>query len=244
MLLIEKNSHFQHLFAFPRFAVTTAVNTHKAFIPYTAGKFGKDGVVLQAAVTSISKSTVQLDRKVSLDGQDQDTIPFSFLVGTRIRRSRRLFSQADLMLQAIATGTKLTPPSSLSGSEKLDGVTYLRKHADKIKASQRIVIIGAGAVGVQMATDIKEIYPDKSVTLVHSRHIVMNKFHPGLHSIIAERCKELGIELVLGTRVKLPSGGYPQDHSVDVELVDGRKLSADFAVIQPPHPCDVSYADV
>ncbi|KAK4545935.1 hypothetical protein LTR36_002499 [Oleoguttula mirabilis] len=211
VLLIEKNSHFQHLFAFPRFAVTTAVNTHKAFIPYTAGKFGQDGAVLQAAVTGISKSAVQLDRKVLLDGQHQDSIPYSYL--------------------AITTGTKLTPPSSLPGSEKLDGVTYLHQHADKIKSSQRIVIIGAGAVGVQMATDVKEIYPEKSVTLIHSRKNVMSRFHPGLHEIIAERCKELGVELVLGSRVKLPSTGYPTDRSVDVELMGGRKIPADFAIV-------------
>ncbi|KAK5119744.1 hypothetical protein LTR85_007320 [Meristemomyces frigidus] len=229
VVLIEKNSHFQHLFAFPRFAVTTAVNTHKAFIPYTAGKFGKDGVVLQAAVTGLSNSAAQLDRKVLLDGQHQDSIPYSFLVGTSHCVDKA--TGADLGCQAITTGTKLTPPSSLPGSDKLDGVTYLRKHADKIKSSQRIVIIGAGAVGVQMATDIKEIYPEKSVTLVHSRKNVMNKFHPGLHDIIAERAKELGIDLVLGTRVKLPAGGYPTDRSVEVELTDGRKIPADFAII-------------
>lgn len=84
VLLIEKNSHFQHLFAFPRFAVTTGVDTHKAFIPYVPGAFAGcppgSGTVVQARATSISKNAVQLDRKVSLDGQHLDSIPFSFLV--------------------------------------------------------------------------------------------------------------------------------------------------------------------
>lgn len=84
MLLIEKNSHFQHLFAFPRFAVTTEVNTHKAFIPYKAAKFGDNGAVVQAAVTGLTKSTVKLDRKVLFDGVQQDSIPYSYLVRTSI----------------------------------------------------------------------------------------------------------------------------------------------------------------
>lgn len=115
--------------------------------------------------------------------------------------------------------------------EKLDGVTYLQDHAQKVINSSRIVIIGGGAVGVQMATDIKEIYASKSVTLVHSREIVMNKYHYKLHELIAERCASLGVIIKLGTRVKLPPHGYPTDGSLfNVELVDGSSIPADFAV--------------
>lgn len=86
-------------------------------------------------------------------------------------------------------------------------------------------------MGVQMATDIKEIYPEKNVTLIHSREQIMNKFHPQLDGIIKERCEELGIKLKLGSRVKLPAKGYPTDGSTfNVELMDGTSVSTDFAV--------------
>lgn len=114
----------------------------------------------------------------------------------------------------------------------MNGVDYLQKHAQKVISSSSIVLIGGGAVGVQMATDIKELYPEKTVTLVHSRRNVMNKFDSKLHNIIAERCKELGIQLRTGSRVKVPQGGYPTDGSkFDVELEDGSKIPADFAII-------------
>jgi NADH dehydrogenase FAD-containing subunit len=152
-----------------------------------------------------------LDRKVSLDGASVQQVPYEYLV--------------------IATGTKLVPPGSLPGSEKLDGVEYLTKHAQQIEESDKIVVIGGGAVGVQMATDIKEVYPKKSVTLVHSRPRVMNRFHEGLHKIIAERAKELGIELELGSRVRVPQGGFPTGGSTfNVELENGKKIPANFAV--------------
>jgi hypothetical protein len=93
------------------------------------------------------------------------------------------------------------------------------------------VIIGGGAVGVQMATDIKELYPEKSVTLVHSRANLMNRFNSALHDIIAERCRELGVQMILGSRVKLPEHGYPTDgRDFTVELEDGSSVPADFAV--------------
>ena len=84
VLLIEKNSHFQHLFAFPRFAVAPGVDTHKAFIPLSPGTFASappgSGTVVQAAVTSLDGSSIKLDREVKLDGKAVDSIPYAFLV--------------------------------------------------------------------------------------------------------------------------------------------------------------------
>ena len=84
-----------------------------------------------------------------------------------------------------------------------------------------------------MSTDIKEIYPEKNVTLVHSRPTVMNRFDTKFSDLIKVRCNELGIKTKWGTRVKLPRGGYPTDGSTfDVEFVDGSSIPADFAVSQ------------
>lgn len=57
-----------------------------------------------------------------------------------------------------------------------------------------MVIVGGGAVGVQMATDLKEIYPEKEVTLVHSRTELMPLYHETLSDLIKERFKELGVK--------------------------------------------------
>jgi NADH dehydrogenase FAD-containing subunit len=84
ILLIEKNSHFQHLFAFPRFAVTSKVDTHKAFIPFTPGAFAAcpagSGVVVRAGVTGIEDKEIRLDRSVELNGRAVSSIPYEYLV--------------------------------------------------------------------------------------------------------------------------------------------------------------------
>ncbi|KAK4553488.1 vacuolar protein sorting/targeting protein PEP1 [Recurvomyces mirabilis] len=216
VVLTEANSHFQHLFAFPRFAVATGVETHKAFIPYKPGTFRDcsegSATIIQARAIDLTNNEVKLDRMVEFEGRQVDSLPYSYLV--------------------IATGTKLSPPSTLPGSDKIGGIDYLQKHVQKIRRSSQIAVIGAGAVGVQMATDIKELYPEKEVTLVHSRNQLMNTFDKQLHEIVKERCDELGIKLALGSRVRLPSGGFPTDgHPFDVELVDGRKIETEFAII-------------
>lgn len=116
--------------------------------------------------------------------------------------------------------------------DKQSGVAYLQNHAQNVGRSSKIVVIGGGAVGVQIATDIKELYPAKSVTLVHSRSRLMHNFHPNLNQIILDRCTELGVETKLESRVNLPvNRRYPIDGSVfNIELEDGSILEADFAV--------------
>lgn len=120
----------------------------------------------------------------------------------------------------------------MTSIDKQSGVAYLQNHAQNVARSSQIIVIGGGAVGVQIATDIKELYPAKSVTLVHSRNRLMHNFHPNLNNIILNRCAELGVKTRLGSRVRLPlDRWYPTDGSVfDVDLEDGSSLKADFAV--------------
>ena len=49
-------------------------------------------------------------------------------------------------------------------------------------------------MGVQMALDLKERYPEKEITVVQSRDRVMPQFHEGLHNIIAKSFKDAGIK--------------------------------------------------
>lgn len=85
---------------------------------------------------------------------------------------------------------------------------------------------------IEMATDIKDRYPEKHVTLIHSRTQLMNRFHMRLHEIVLARCKELGIEVILGDRVKIPSEGFPTDpkSTFEIELMSGRKVTSNLVV--------------
>lgn len=77
--------------------------------------------------------------------------------------------------------------------EKPLSINYFKAYQQGVKNAKAIVIVGGGAVGVQMATDLKEIYPEKSVTLVHSRDRIMQLYHPKMDQIIRDRFTELGV---------------------------------------------------
>ncbi|KAA1473325.1 FAD/NAD-P-binding domain-containing protein [Dentipellis sp. KUC8613] len=205
-VLIEKNSHFQHLFAFPRYAVVPGFE-HHAFIPYTTmfAHLPQGAVsVVRARATEVHPDRVLLDR--------EDPVPYDYLV--------------------LATGTTLTPPGSLHTEGKADGIAYFQDHQKHVARAQNIVIVGGGANGVQLATDIKEYYPAKSVTLIHPHAGLMHHFHPKLQQIVADRCKELGITVLLEERVKVPEGGFPTDgSSFEVETLSGKRIPSDFAIM-------------
>lgn len=84
----------------------------------------------------------------------------------------------------------------MPSDDKPHAVEYLKNYNQGIKNSKSIILIGGGAVGVQMACDIKELYPEKDVTLVHSRNHIMPVYNEKLSDLIKERFKELGIKLV------------------------------------------------
>lgn len=84
----------------------------------------------------------------------------------------------------------------MSDDDKPSSVLYLQKHQADVKKAKSVVIVGGGAVGVQMATDMKELYPEKEITVVQSRDQLMPQFHRGLHEIVKKRFEELGIKLV------------------------------------------------
>lgn len=94
----------------------------------------------------------------------------------------------------VATGMLLTQPVAMEYDDKLSSVDNLKKHQSDVKRSKSILIVGGGALGVQMATDLKEYNPDKEVTVVQSRARVMPQFQEKLHNLIKKRFGELGVQ--------------------------------------------------
>ncbi|KAI0403877.1 FAD/NAD(P)-binding domain-containing protein [Xylaria palmicola] len=213
VLLIEPHSHFHHLFAFPRFAILPS-HEHKAFIPYTgtfAGAPSDPGRhhVVTARVSALLGDRVVLDR----DWQGSREIPYDYVV--------------------VASGTRLRAPGTMQDDDKTPSVRYLRAYQGRLGRARSVVVVGGGAVGVQMATDLKEIYPEKDIALVHSRRQLMPLYHERLDEIIKALCQELGIKLVLGSRVDIPADefqGANEGEPITVSLQDGSTLEADVVI--------------
>lgn len=201
VVVIEPNSHFQFTWVLPRFCVIKD-HEHKAFIPY--GKYVQclPGVLewIQDRVVSIDKTHVRLENS-------GEAIKYDYLV------------------IATGSGVKTGLPSRVNATEKRVGVELLREVQSGIEAAQTVVVVGGGAAGVEVATDAKDLYPDKHIVLVHSRSAVMHRFGKRLQDEALEGLNRLGVEVILEDRVV-------DEDSVakKVTLRSGREIACDLFV--------------
>lgn len=184
VILVEKNTHFNYPFVFPRYSVVKG-HEPKAFIPYDeilcSGRKGVPQGIFErrcGAVVEVTRDSVKL--------ASGEVIPFEFL--------------------AIATGTSSPRPSKLLSLDKHGACEELRTLQDQIRNAESIAVVGGGAVGVELVTDIKGWLPEKDLTLVHSRDRLMHGYGPRLHERAMEEMKKLGITVRLGQRPQIRLG--------------------------------------
>ncbi|KAI9264153.1 hypothetical protein BDA99DRAFT_508562 [Phascolomyces articulosus] len=209
LIMIELKSHFNFVFAFPRASVKSGFE-RELFIPYDRLFNGNDqiGKVVHARVVALYEHHVELDRDVPEFGR---RIDFEYLI--------------------YAAGTKIPEPGRLHCNTKQEGVALLKKYQSVIKESKRPIIIGAGAVGIELACEIKEQYPDKHVTLMHSRSRYMPKYKTSVDVMTYNILKKHGVRQVLGDRAILPKNGFPLEvNPVEIDTKGGKKIVGDLAI--------------
>ena len=116
--------------------------------------------------------------------------------------------------------------------QSLNKVKYLaecKEHIDSVRAvDESIVIIGGGAVGVEMASELKLCHPDKSIKLVHSHSTILNSepLPEEFKAKALELLIESGVEPILSERVVDYKPDSPKDKGFTVTLKSGKTLRA------------------
>lgn len=202
VVVIEPNSHFQFTWVLPRFCVAPG-HEDKAFVPYGGNVAGAP----EGALRWVRDRVVEVTRTgVRLRDSDEE-IPYEYLV--------------------IATGAQVKEglPTRVNAEDKREGMKLLQAMQARIEAATRIVVVGGGAAGVELATDAQCKYPDKKVTLIHSRGALMHRFGKGLQEASLAAMEKLGGEVILNERV------VGEDASAGtVTLQSGRVIECDCFV--------------
>ncbi|KAK7229499.1 hypothetical protein V2G26_001669 [Clonostachys chloroleuca] len=202
VIVIEPSSHFVFTWVLPRYCVAKG-HEHKAFVPYGGyTDAAPDGAVrwIKDRVISVTRESVELQ-------DSKEVIPYSHLV--------------------IATGSNVKHglPSRVHETEKSAGMKLLQEMQQDIERSKDLVVVGGGAAGVEVATDAKSKYPDKKVTLVHSRNALMHRFGEKLQVAALQGTEKLGVEVILEDRVV-----GRNEISKTVHLKSGQELGCDCLI--------------
>ncbi|MFO7883792.1 MAG: FAD-dependent oxidoreductase [Desulfobacteraceae bacterium] len=128
-----------------------------------------------------------------------------------------------------ATGSTPIRPRWLKGAE-LENVfvipkdkVYLDQMKEKLKGKKKIIVIGAGFIGVELSDELCQ--DGMEVTLVEKLpHILGMAFDKDLAQVAAEKLSERGVAIKTGIGVKEVTGS---DKATGVILENGDELKAD-----------------
>ncbi|KAI0804792.1 iron uptake cluster protein [Irpex lacteus] len=204
VVLIDRNSHINHLYVLPRMAALPH-HAHKAFIPYTNVLTNegpsKRHLFLHAQVTSLSQHSLTLSRSFPEYGIGKEGEPATL----------------EFEYAVYALGSHLPSPINLWGPvhEKDDGhlhdgtkakaVSWLSRFRANLEGARSVLVVGGGALGIQYASDIKEVLPSLRVTLLHSRKQLLPRFDSAMHEEILSSLTAMGVDVILGERLDLSS---------------------------------------
>src|ERR1700726_2012583 len=125
-------------------------------------------------------------------------------------------------ISVLATGSRFAGQlvRSLSGSMEERKAVFHRLEAS-LAAARRILIVGGGPVGVEMAGEIVETWPGRSVTIVESGAHILGGTAKSASTHAAKFLEQRGVTLLARERIESPSPGS----GVSVEPGEARTTS-------------------
>ncbi|WP_433220760.1 FAD-dependent oxidoreductase [Dactylosporangium sp. CS-047395] len=108
-------------------------------------------------------------------------------------------ARVDAEYVVLATGSSYPFPAKPVSTAIAQQLDDLRAAHKELAASTRVLIAGAGPVGLELAGEIKEVWPDKSVLVVDRGAQLLPGFLPEVRADLHRRLDALGVELRLGT---------------------------------------------
>jgi len=152
------------------------------------------------------------------------------------------------------------PMRAEDGSTEEEYHGQLIKMQEDVKKATKVVIIGGGSVGTEMAGEIRVVYPEKSISLIHSGKQLLNPNAPPkttsgarsygsppntpkLSNNLEKLLRDQKVDLILGEKVSIPSDNTqagsdewngkagPQGGLKRIKLASGQTVEADWVFV-------------
>ncbi|KAG0270197.1 Apoptosis-inducing factor 2 [Linnemannia exigua] len=217
IILIEKRDARHHPIGAFR-ALVDAEYAKRVWIPYS-NLFPKDShhKIIQDKVTQVHH-----DHVVLASGQ---TVAFDYL--------------------ALCTGSDNPAPAKFLADSSKESIAITNKAREDLKKSKSVVVVGGGACGVELAGEIKNAFPDKKVTLIHSSQTLVDYpgYSPALKAGALTHLRELGVDVVLGVQAQIE--GLTFQNSIQVAprtiVTPGKTIESDIQFLSVGNRVDTSY---
>jgi NADH dehydrogenase FAD-containing subunit len=172
----------------------------KIFIPYDG--LLKRGRVVRDRAQAVDAATVALS--------SGDAIPADYVV--------------------LATGSTYPFPAKSAADRTLDAHNHYRTTHGALQRAERVLLLGAGPVGIELAGEIHAVWPDKGVTIVDmADDILGERFSVDLRAELRRQLDEIGVEVLLGSPLQERPPTEPGELGrFEVATQAGTKVTADI----------------
>ncbi|KAK6992976.1 hypothetical protein R3P38DRAFT_3078635, partial [Favolaschia claudopus] len=113
---------------------------------------------------------------------------------------------------------------------------YISRSRERFANAGNYLIVGGGAIGCELAGELKDIWPDREVTIVHRERLLLNDTY-------SDRYRKRAADQLIARGIKIHLGDLVEDipdhtGSAVVLTKGGLKLSADLVVkaVGAPRP--------
>jgi apoptosis-inducing factor 2 len=178
-------------------------------------------VVLVEPKDAFQHNIAALRALVDPDWAERIFLPYDQLLthGT-VLRDRAVRVDGERVV--LASGTELTPdivvlttgstypfPAKTNRPDRAGAIAHYRAMHANLARAGRVMLLGAGAVGLELAGEIAVAWPDKHIILVDlAEHILPGPYDPRLRQELNRQLDTLGVERLLGSPLThLPPAG-------------------------------------
>jgi len=199
LILITSRPYFIHIVAGIRMNVTDEGHLENtALIPY-------DKLFLKGIGSHIVGTVISIEEESPGHGvlvlKDGEKVEYDALV--------------------LATGSNWSGPLNFPESDA-DIRASIQDWRKKYAGAKEIALVGGGAVGIEMAGEIRDTFPDKKVTIIHGGDLLLNDVYPvKFRKDIERRVRARNIDIILGDYVD----SIPEPGTAGVTTRNGQSLS-------------------
>jgi apoptosis-inducing factor 2 len=163
------------------------------------------------------------------------------LTNGRVVRDRAARVEPDLVVTAsgeeipadyvvLATGSSYAFPAKTDQIDTEKAQEQVRAAHRALGRADRVLLLGAGPVGIELAGEIRAVWPDKSIVLLDGRDDVLGgPFLPELRTELRAQLEEFKVALLLGSPLRQAPPTAPGElGSFTVSTEDGAEVGADI----------------
>ncbi|KAI0486611.1 FAD/NAD(P)-binding domain-containing protein [Xylaria cf. heliscus] len=209
--IVDERDGYYHIIGSP-LAMASEEYAEKAWVPY------KDLKTLQRPNVAFIQGTV-----TNVDCQNK--------TATISERKTQKTREESYDFFIAATGLRRTWPVVPQALTRESYLAEVGAHRDRVlNSTAPVLVVGGGAVGIEMASELKHVQPSLRVTLAHSRDKLLSAEPlPDMAKDCAlELTEQCGVEVLLNHRLANSTPTKDSDGSLlyEVEFTNGHKMVA------------------